>query len=154
MIRTEGAHAPFVGHLMNRSLGVLLVSIAWLAISAPCGADSGEPDIPPPEKTAGIDLRDPKVIEKGMETLNSTCGGYCHGSAGRGYKGPALRNRPDLTTDDMVATIKFGRKRAGKLMPGWAGTLSEEEIWSVIAAIVSLRHADGDAPQGNKAGTH
>lgn len=52
----------------------------------------------------------------------------------------------------MLATIKFGRKRAGKLMPGWAGTLSEEEMWTVIAAIVSLRHADGEAA-GQKGAT-
>jgi hypothetical protein len=30
-------------------------------------------------------------------------------------------------------------------MPAWEGTLSEQEIWTAIAAIVSLRHADGDA---------
>ena len=57
-----------------------------------------------------------------------------------------LRNRPDLTTDALHTTIFFGRRRAGKLMPAWGYTLSEQEIWTVLAAIVSLRHADGDTP--------
>jgi len=77
--------------------------------------------------------------------LSGTCGGYCHGTEGRGYKGPALRDRPDLSTDTLHTTIYFGRKRAGHLMPAWGGTLSEEQIWTVVAAIVSLRHADEDA---------
>jgi len=101
-----------------------------------------------------VNLLDPVVIEKGMATLNSTCGGYCHGTQGRGYKGPPLRNRPDLTPDSMIATIKYGRKRGGKLMPAWNGTLTEEEMWTVIAAIVSLRHADGDAAATPSAGSH
>jgi mono/diheme cytochrome c family protein len=128
--------------------------VAALALQlAGAAADSGS-DIPSPEKTAGVDLRDPKVIEQGMATLNTTCGGYCHGTSGRGYKGPALRNRPDLTPDAMLATIKFGRKRGGKLMPAWNGTLSEQEMWTVIAAIVSLRHAEGEAAAGSKGAGH
>lgn len=133
---------------------VLLPFVAALALPLAADAADSDSDIPPPEKSAGVDLRDPAVIEKGMQTLNSTCGGYCHGTAGRGYKGPPLRNRPDLTADGMLATIKFGRKRAGKLMPGWAGTLSEQEMWTVIAAIVSLRHADGEAGDGSKGAGH
>jgi mono/diheme cytochrome c family protein len=133
-------------------LSSTLLFVLVLASSRAHGTNDVDTDIPAPEKTAGVDLRDPKVIEKGMETLNSTCGGYCHGTQGRGYKGPPLRNRTDLTADSMIATIKFGRKRAGKLMPAWNGTLSEEEMWTVIAAIVSLRHVDGDVPA--KSGSH
>ena len=139
---------------MRKPILVLLLLLVALALPlAGRGADSDN-DIPPSEKSAGVDLRDPKVIEKGMETLNSTCGGYCHGTAGRGYKGPPLRNRTDLTTDGMLATIKFGRKRAGKMMPAWNGTLSDEEIWTVIAAIVSLRHADPEGNSEHAAGAH
>jgi len=132
---------------------LLLVAVA-LALPVAGGRADSDTDIPPPAKSAGVDLRDPQVIEKGMETLNSTCGGYCHGSAGRGYKGPPLRNRTDLTTDSMIATIKYGRKRGGKLMPAWNGTLSEEEMWTVIAAIVSLRRVDNDAPAGANPAAH
>lgn len=139
---------------MYKSNLVLLPFLAalWLPLAA-TAADSVS-DIPPPEKAAGVDLSDPAVIDKGMQMLNSTCGGYCHGTAGRGYKGPPLRNRPDLTADGMLATIKYGRKRAGKLMPGWNGTLTEQEMWTVIAAILSLRNADGEAGSETKGGAH
>jgi mono/diheme cytochrome c family protein len=120
-----------------------------LCLSYRVAAGGADQDLPPPEQTAGVDLRDPAAIAKGMEMLSGTCGGYCHGSEGRGFKGPALRDRPDLTTDTLHATIYFGRKRAGHLMPAWGGTLSEQQIWTVIAAIVSLRHADGDASPAN-----
>lgn len=118
-----------------------------LAIALPCRAAD---DIPPPEKTAGIDLQSPEVIARGLEILNTTCGGYCHGTGGGGLKAPRLRNRTDLSPDSLHATISFGRKRGGKVMPPWKGTLSEQEIWTVIAAIVSLRDAEpgpaGTAP--------
>lgn len=131
---------------MKKSLAALLALVVVLSLAGTGtrAANDADIDIPPPEKSAGVDLRDPQVIEQGMKTLNSTCGGYCHGTAGRGYKGPALRNRPDLTTDSMLAVIKFGRKRAGKLMPGFEGTLSEQEMWTVVAAIVALRRAGLD----------
>jgi mono/diheme cytochrome c family protein len=133
--------------LIRPTLSIALALALCLAYRvAPGGADQ---DLPPPEQTAGVDLRDPAAIAKGMEMLSGTCGGYCHGSEGRGFKGPALRDRPDLTTDTLHATIYFGRKRAGHLMPAWGGTLSEQQIWTVIAAIVSLRHADGDASPAN-----
>ncbi len=119
-----------------------------LLLSATPGftADTTEDrDIPATDKTAGVDLRDPEVVKKGMTMLSSTCGGYCHGTDGRGFKGPSLRNRTDLDVDSLRATIAFGRKRAGKLMPAWSGVLPEDQIWTAIAAIVSLRHVEPDA---------
>jgi mono/diheme cytochrome c family protein len=132
---------------------VLLLLLA-LSAAAVFAAANGDDDIPPPEITAGVDLRDPEVVAKGMLMLSSTCGGYCHGTEGRGFKAPSLRNRLDLSAESLHATISFGRKRAGKLMPGWQGTLSEQEIWTAIAAIVSLRHVEGDAASDGKAGAH
>ncbi len=120
-----------------------------MLLTVPAWADDA--DIPPPDKAAGIDFGDPAVIEKGMAMLSSTCGGYCHGTEGRGFKGPSLRNRTDLSVDSLHATILFGRKRAGKLMPGWQGVLSEQDIYTVIAAIVSLRHVPVEE---GKAGAH
>jgi len=111
-------------------------------------------DVPPPDKTAGVDLHDPAVIAKGLEILSGTCGGYCHGSEGRGSKGPSLRNRTDLSPEALHTTIEFGRKRGGHLMPAWGGTLSEEKIWTVVAGIISLRHADIDAAPDNQTPSH
>jgi hypothetical protein len=117
---------------------LLLAAPAWAA----------DEDIPPPDKAAGIDMRDPAVIEKGMAMLSSTCGGYCHGTEGRGFKGPSLRNRTDLSVESLHSVIEFGRKRAGKLMPGWKGVLSDQDIYTAIAAIVSLRHVPVDEGKG------
>jgi mono/diheme cytochrome c family protein len=124
-----------------------LVTLLLLASFVSYHAALGQSDeaLPPPDKTAGVNLQDPAVISKGLEVLSGTCGGYCHGSEGRGSKGPSLRNRTDLTPEMLHTTIYFGRKRAGHLMPAWGGTLSEEQIWTVIAGIVSLRHAENDA---------
>ncbi len=110
-------------------------------------------DLPPPEKTGGIDLRSPEAVARGVELLNTTCGGYCHGTNGVGIRAPRLRNRTDLSPTSLYATISFGRKRGGKMMPGWRGTLSEEDIWSAVAAVVSLREApiDPDAPNATTA---
>jgi mono/diheme cytochrome c family protein len=139
---------PLLACLLTRSLALLLALGILPAVSA-------DDALPPPDKTGGIDLSDPAVIARGLDKLNTACGGYCHGSAGSGFKAPALRNRPDLTPASMHATISYGRKRAGKVMPPWKGVLPEEDIWSVIAAIVSLRHADGDAaPRAGTAGAH
>jgi mono/diheme cytochrome c family protein len=126
---------------------ILCVFLLWCfsAFTAFAVDTTGDADIPATDKTAGVDLRDPEVVKKGMAMLSSTCGGYCHGTEGRGFKGPSLRNRTDLDVDSLHATITFGRKRAGRLMPAWGGALLEEQIWTAIAAIVSLRHVEPDS---------
>jgi len=134
---------------MKTLLGILLLCLPALGMAVDTTNDA---DVPPADKTAGVDVRDPEVAKQGMAMLSSTCGGYCHGTEGRGFKGPSLRNRTDLDVDSLHATITFGRKRAGKLMPAWSGVLSEQEIWTAIAAIVSLRHIDPDS--GPKSTSH
>lgn len=130
--------------LRRGALATLLVLASFISYHAALGESDEE--LPPPDKTAGVNLRDPAVIAKGLEVLSGTCGGYCHGSEGRGSKGPSLRNRTDLTAEMLHRTIYFGRKRAGHLMPAWGDTLSEEQIWTVVAGILSLRHVGDDAP--------
>jgi mono/diheme cytochrome c family protein len=138
--------------LRRGALAALLTLAPFFLVQAALGADDDE--LPPPDKTAGVDLRDPAVIAKGIEILSGTCGGYCHGSEGRGAKGPSLRNRVELTPDMLHTTITFGRKRAGHIMPAWGGALSDEKIWTVVAGIVSLRHADPDPAPENQTPTH
>jgi hypothetical protein len=96
--------------LRRGALAALLTLAPFFLVHAALGADDDE--MPPPDKTAGVDLRDPAVITKGIEIISGTCGGYCHGSEGRGGKAPSLRNRTDLTADMLHTTITFGRKRA------------------------------------------
>jgi mono/diheme cytochrome c family protein len=131
--------------LSRRSAPAALLTLAsFFLVHAALGGSDDE--LPPPDKTAGVDLRDPEVIAKGVAIISSTCGGYCHGSEGRGGKAPSLRNRMDLTPEMLHTTITFGRKRAGHLMPAWGGALSDDKIWTAVAGIISLRHADNDAP--------
>ncbi|MBI3529135.1 MAG: cytochrome c [Betaproteobacteria bacterium] len=136
---------------MKKILFALLVLFFPVAMLV---AAESDPDVPPPDKAAGVDLRDSEVVQKGMNILSSICGGYCHGTEGRGFKAPSLRNRTDLNVDSLRTIILNGRKRAGKLMPPWNGVLSEQEVWTVIAAIVSLRHVESDAGADGKSGAH
>jgi mono/diheme cytochrome c family protein len=138
--------------LRRGALAALLVLASFISYHAALGESDEEP--PPPDKTAGVNLRDPAVIARGLEVLSGTCGGYCHGSEGRGSKAPSLRNRTDLTPQMLHTTIYFGRKRAGHLMPAWGDTLSEQQIWTVIAGIISLRHADDDAVPETQTQSH
>jgi mono/diheme cytochrome c family protein len=39
-------------------------------------------------------------------------------------------------------------------MPAWGGTLSEQQIWTVVAGIVSLRHANGYAAPETQMPSH
>jgi mono/diheme cytochrome c family protein len=137
--------------LRRSALAALFTLASFFSYHAALGEDD---ELPPPEKTAGVNLRDPAVMAKGVEIISGTCGGYCHGSEGRGSKAPSLRNRTDLTADMLHTTITFGRKRAGHLMPAWGGALSDEKIWTAVAGIISLRHADNDAPAENQTATH
>ena len=137
--------------LRRGTLAALLIFSSFFSVHAALGGDE---ELPPPDKTAGVDLRDPAVIAKGIEIISGTCGGYCHGSEGRGGKAPSLRNRSDLTADMLHTTITFGRKRAGHLMPAWGGALSDEKIWTAVAGIISLRHADPDPAPENQPPTH
>lgn len=122
----------------------LAAAAAWAASLAawPLRADL------PPEHTAGVDLSDPAVVKEGGESFNGLCAGYCHGTGGTAKRGPALRNRPELDAYSLYSTIVNGRRRSGNPMPGWKGLLSDEEIWTIVAYIISLRDAPpahGDA---------
>lgn len=115
----------------------LAAAAAWAASLAawPLRADL------PPEHTAGIDLNDPAVVKEGGESFNGLCAGYCHGTAGTAKRGPALRNRPELDAYTLYSTIVNGRRRSGNPMPGWKDLLSDEEVWTIVAYIISLRDA-------------
>lgn len=135
----------------RRPAAAALACAALLAPAALVSAPPAAADLLGPERTAGVDLADPAVIREGGEKFNGLCAGYCHGTAGTAKRGPALRNRPELHETALYATILNGRKRGGNPMPGWKGLLPDEDIWTIIAYIVSLRdappiHAPASAP--------
>jgi mono/diheme cytochrome c family protein len=89
-----------------------------------------------------IDLSDPNNIAAGHRTFNATCTQYCHGKDGRIGRGPELRNRKDLSADQIHSTITNGKTEPAKIMPAWKGQLDDTTIWQLTAYILSLRDAE------------
>lgn len=88
-----------------------------------------------------IDLDDPAHVAAGRHLFNTTCTGYCHGRDGIQGQAPSLQNRPELDARRLHWVITKGRKRGGAVMPAWKDKLSAEQIWQLIAFILSLRDA-------------
>ena len=84
------------------------------------------------------DLNNTDVIALGKTRFNRSCF-YCHGYEGSGGKAATLQRRADLTPELIFTTISNGRIRGSNIMPPWKNTLSEEEIWQLVAYILSLR---------------
>ena len=89
-----------------------------------------------------IDLNDPNNIATGHRAFNTNCTQYCHGKDGRIGRGPELRNRKDLSADQLYNTITNGKVEPAKVMPAWKGQLDEATIWQITAYILSLRDAE------------
>lgn len=85
---------------------------------------------------------------KGKETFQTTCAA-CHGAEGKGdgvaaaALDPKPRNLSDaayvstLTDEHLYKVISEGGAAVGlsPMMAAWGGTLSEQDIWNVIAYI-------------------
>ena len=105
--------------LRRGALAALLTLAPFFSVHAVLGADDDE--LPPPDKTAGVDLRDPAVIAKGVEIISGTCGG----SASTIFPGGGL------PPSAVAATVNVGGK--------------EETI--LIGAPVSSRGGSQSAPK-------
>ena len=110
---------------------------AALAITAAIGlvvfAGSAAAQIPRPPASAG-----------GAELFATTCQ-VCHGQAGIGGVGPALRGAK-FTADYVRRVLQDGRP--GTMMPGFTSTMSVAEIADVTRYVVRLQAPDGPAPGG------
>jgi len=110
---------------------------AALAITAAIGlvvfAGSAAAQIPRPPASAG-----------GAELFATTCQ-VCHGQAGIGGVGPALRGAK-FTADYVRKVLQDGRP--GTMMPGFASTMSAAEIADIARYVVRLQAPDGPAPAG------
>jgi cytochrome c oxidase cbb3-type subunit 3 len=110
-------------------LAVLLVG----ARTAP-GAEADRP------AQAVAQLDDPALVESGRQRFNQACS-YCHGKEGAGGKTKSFKSRHDLEASAVFDTIANGRKRGANIMPPWKSTLSETQIWELVAYILSLSNA-------------
>jgi len=90
-------------------------------------------------------LDDPNAIAEGAKRFSASCTGYCHGREGRVSRAPKLRGK---TYDP---SFLYGRISNGLLqgqsslpMPAFQTMLPPEEIWKLVAYIMSLSDAKDD----------
>jgi mono/diheme cytochrome c family protein len=85
-----------------------------------------------------FDLSRASVIAAGESLFNRRCAGKCHGlDAFAGEDAPSLRARSHLTPPIAYVMITYGRP--GTAMPPWKERLSDEDIWRLVAYVVSLQ---------------
>ncbi len=91
---------------------------------------------------------DPAAIEQGLELFNERCS-FCHGTRGRGAKGPCLTcgrfPYRGGTNAQLFATITAGIPDGQ--MGAFAASMTADDIWKVIAFLrdeTTRRQAAGD----------
>ncbi len=83
-----------------------------------------------------VELTNPAVIAAGNRFFGRYCSvGYCHGAEGRAGLGPALSDR---VWDPQELFEVVGGGRPGTLMPPFQENLFPEDIWSIVAYVISL----------------
>ena len=96
--------------------------------------------VPGVAQTSGppFDLTQPAVIAAGEAMFNRRCAGKCHGlDAFAGEDAPSLHGRSHLTPPIAYVMINYGKP--GTAMPPWKERLSDEDIWRIVAYVVSLQ---------------
>jgi mono/diheme cytochrome c family protein len=105
------------------------VTIGWL-VDHPAGFAQGA--APP------FDLADTKVIGEGAQLFRQSCTAYCHGKDGGASRAPKLRGAK-LETGYVYARISKGSPNG---MPGFEATMPRENIWKLVAYVMSLGKAE------------
>jgi putative heme-binding domain-containing protein len=91
-------------------------------------------------------LSDPQFIAEGAKLFATNCGNaYCHGSGGLGGGAPQLRDRG---IPPAYAFKSISNGISGTSMPPFKSVISEEQIWKLVAFILSDAKA---APGSNGA---
>lgn len=97
---------------------------------------AGAPLWAPWAQQSTVDLKDPAVVGAGRTLFARSCSvGYCHGAEGRAGGGPRLRGK-QWEPGYLYRVTAEGIPRSS--MPGWKEKLSQDEIWSVVAYVMSL----------------
>jgi len=121
---------------------VVLVIVAAAAVGVPAVAvvraqgmrqPSAETSKPP------FPMDDPAAIEEGKHRFSASCTGYCHGREGRVSRAPKLRGKT-YDPNFLYARISQGSPggASGLVMPAFSTMLPPEEIWKLVAYIMSL----------------
>ncbi len=115
--------------------------------------------VPEVDAQGGTDLQNPfegdsAAIQQGLELYNERCS-FCHGTRGRGAKGPCLTCGHFLyrggSNAQLFATISGGIP--GGQMGAFAASLSGGDIWRIIAFLrdeTKKRNAEAAPEQGSE----
>ena len=99
------------------------------------------PLLEPSPQQPPVSLNDPIVVETGRTIFARSCSvGYCHGVEGRSGRGPRLGGK-QWEADYLFRVTLEGIPKSS--MPAWRGKLSEKEIWSVVAYLLTLSSPEG-----------
>jgi len=112
---------------------LLAVGTGWLAGHSPGFAQGVSGGSAPP-----FDLADTKVIGEGAQLFRQTCTGYCHGKDGGPSRAPKLRAQK-LERTYVYARITKGSPNG---MPAFETAMSRENIWKLVAYVMSLSNAE------------
>jgi len=84
-------------------------------------------------------LDDPDAIAEGAKRFSASCTGYCHGREGRVSRAPKLRGKT-YEAEFLYARIAQGSPggATGLVMPAFQTMLPPEEIWKLVAYLMSL----------------
>ena len=121
---------------------VVVVMVAAAAVGLPAlavvraqgmrqpSADVSKPPFP---------LDDPAAISEGAHRFSASCTGYCHGREGRVSRAPKLRGKT-YDPNFLYARIAQGSPggATGLVMPSFQAMLPPEEIWKLVAYVMSL----------------
>ena len=127
---------------------VVIVMVAAAAVGLPAvavvraqgmrqpSADVSKPPFP---------LDDQAAIAEGRHRFSASCTGYCHGREGRVSRAPKLRGKT-YDPNFLYARIAQGSPggAAGLVMPAFSTMLPPEEIWKLVAYIMSLSTVKDD----------
>lgn len=124
---------------------VALVILAAAAVGVPAvvgGAGQGMRQPSADVSKPPFPLDDPAAIEEGKHRFSASCTGYCHGREGRVSRAPKLRGKTYDPTW-LYARIDKGSPggASGLVMPAFGTMLPPEEIWKLVAYVMSLSNA-------------
>jgi mono/diheme cytochrome c family protein len=108
------------------------VGIGWLLDHSPGFAQGANTGAPP------FDLSDSKVVGEGAQLFRQSCTAYCHGKDGGPSRAPKLRGSK-LERSYVYARISKGSPNG---MPGFETTMPRENIWKLVAYVLSLSNAE------------
>jgi mono/diheme cytochrome c family protein len=125
---------------MRTPLVLLLAAAIALALPTPADVHAeGMRQPPPAATTPPFPLDDPEAVAEGARRFSASCTGYCHGKEGRVSRAPKLRGKT------YEPAYLYGRIANGfPPMPAFQTVLPPEEIWKLVAYLMSLSTAKDD----------